>query len=155
MKNLGQSGPKDCVFLLIACSNSYSPNARFQFQKYKIFQLLQTPPPVLASAQFADASLNHSPPMSKTDLHQWGNSCGLGDETLGTRAKGHSGHKPRIGLLFWHNSDTNTSKNFYPPCTKLYIIWTPLQTILKLISLNWNYSRWYQKRKFPCRFVLN
>ena len=53
MQNLGQSDPYN-FFLLVACSKfalkSIHQIARFQFQKYKIFQLLrgslppQTPP---------------------------------------------------------------------------------------------------------------
>ena len=62
MQNLGQSGPTNCVFSPIACSK-FEPKciyqiAWFQFQKYKILQLLRghippQTPPVRASGQLA------------------------------------------------------------------------------------------------------
>ena len=60
-------GPKNCVFLLIACSK-FAPKsihqiARFQLQKCKIFQLLRGHPHAHSSVP-----PNHPPTMSKMNL---------------------------------------------------------------------------------------
>ena len=78
MPHFAQSGPKNFVFLRIACSK-FAPKsihqiAWFQFQKYKNFQLLRgyippQTPPMRTSVQLALTrhQIIH-PPMSKTDL---------------------------------------------------------------------------------------
>ena len=69
MLNLGQSGPKNCDLLLSACSK-FAPKSihqivQYQFQKYKIFQLLrghippQTPPCARKHAIATDVPPGH------------------------------------------------------------------------------------------------
>ena len=62
------------LFLLIITCSKFAPKsthqiALFQFQKYKIFQLLRGAHP--PSDTPLCTTQNHSPPMSKTDLHPW------------------------------------------------------------------------------------
>ena len=72
MQNFGESGLKNCVVLPFACSK-FAPKsihqiARFQLQKYEIFQLLrgahppQTPPCARKRSIGADAPPNHPHP---------------------------------------------------------------------------------------------
>ena len=91
MQNLGQLGPKNCVIVLIACSN-FAPKsihqiAQFQFQKFKIFQFLrgtippQTPPSarkcVIGSSHHRIITHTHtnvedgSTPLAKNNSPRW------------------------------------------------------------------------------------
>ena len=85
MQNLGQLGPKNCVFFNSSPDlnlHLYSPYCTISVSKIQNFQLLRghtppTPPFVRKRAIGADAPPNH-PPMSKTDVQPcefWCISC--------------------------------------------------------------------------------
>ena len=78
----GSVRPIEPLFLLIITCCKFALKsthqiARFQFQKCKIFQLLRGAHP--SSDTPLCTTQNHSPPMSKTDLHPWLKcTCNLG-----------------------------------------------------------------------------